>query len=226
MNCDGVAAGHLKLTGIVLAEIYLGKIKSWSDPAIAQINPGVTLPDIEIVSVHRADGSGSTLTWTHYLSAASAEWKAGPGSDTLIEWPAGTGAEGTSGMLAPSPAKGAIGYVEFGQAQRPVWLSPARQPRGAFIDAKPGDLRATAAAATWEATNGFYLQLTDTAGGDAYPLPAATFVLMHKANARRHAPGARCSSWPTRWSAAGPTRPRSAMCRCRRRWSRSQALLA
>ncbi len=113
--------------------------------------------------IHRADGSGSTLTWTSYLSAANPEWKAGPGSDTLIEWPAGTGAEGTSGMLnAVQGSKGSIGYVEYGQAAR-LGLSVAQLSNGsgAFIAPSPEIFAKTAAEADWDPARGFYLQLTD-----------------------------------------------------------------
>jgi len=182
VNIDGVAPGQLKLTGDLIAQIYLGKIKRWNDPAIAAVNPGVSLPDLEVVPVHRADGSGSTLTWTHYLAASNAEWKAGPGSDTLLEWPTGTAAEGTSGMLqAVAGAKGAIGYVEFGQAQRQgLAFATLSNRTGAFVTPSPQSFAATAAAANWDPKNGFYLQLADTEEASAYPLVAATFVLMHR----------------------------------------------
>ncbi len=182
VNVDGVAAGQLKLTGDLVAQIYLGKIKRWNDAALVAANPGLTLPDLEIVPVHRAEGSGSTLTWTHYLSSANADWKAGPGSDTLIEWPAGQPAEGTSGMLeAVAGTKGAIGYVEFGQAQRQgLAFAQLSNRTGAFVTPSPETFAATAAAATWDAKNSFYVQLADTETASAYPLVAATFVLMHR----------------------------------------------
>jgi phosphate transport system substrate-binding protein len=182
VNLDGVQTGQLKLTGDVLAQIYLGKIVKWNDPALAALNPGISLPDLPIAVVHRSDGSGSTLTWTRYLSAANPEWKSGPGSDTLIEWPAGTGAEGTSGVLsAVQGSKGSIGYVEYGQAAR-LGLAVAQlsNDSGAFIAPSPEIFAKTAAAADWDPARGFYLQLTDVKAADAYPLAAATFALMHK----------------------------------------------
>jgi phosphate transport system substrate-binding protein len=182
VNLDGVQSGQLKLTGDVLAQIYLGKITKWNDPAVVGLNPGISLPDLAISVVHRSDGSGSTLTWTSYLSAANPDWKSGPGSDTLIEWPAGTSAEGTSGMLnAVAGSKGSIGYVEHGQAAR-LGLAVAQLSNGsgAFITPSPEIFAKTAAQADWDPARGFYLQLTDVQAADAYPLAAATFVLMHK----------------------------------------------
>src|SRR5262249_21965046 len=119
VNLDGVEAGQLKLSGDVLARIYLGTIKSWNDPAIAALNPDIQLTDQPITVVNRADGSGSTLTWTQYLSASNQEWRDRFGSDTLIAWPTGQSVEGTSRVLETVAAtKGALGYVEFGQAVR------------------------------------------------------------------------------------------------------------
>jgi phosphate transport system substrate-binding protein len=182
VNLDGVQSGKLKLSGDAIARIYLGQITKWNDPAVAALNPEISLPDLPIAVIHRADGSGSTLTWTSYLSAANPEWKAGPGSDTLIEWPTGAGAEGTSGMLnAVQASKGSIGYVEYGQAAR-LGLSVAQLSNGsgAFIAPSPEIFAKTAAEADWDPTRGFYLQLTDVKTAGAYPLAAATFVLMHK----------------------------------------------
>jgi phosphate transport system substrate-binding protein len=182
INLDGVQSGQLKLTGDVIAQIYLGKIAKWNDPVLAALNPEISLPDLPVTVIHRSDGSGSTLTWTRYLSAANPEWKSGPGSDTLIEWPVGTGAEGTSGMLsAVQGSKGAIGYVEHGQAAR-LGLAVAQLSNGsgAFVTPSPEVFAKTAAEADWDPARGFYLQLTDVRAADAYPLAAATFVLMHK----------------------------------------------
>ena len=182
VNLDGVQSGKLKLSGDAIARIYLGQITKWNDPAVAALNPEISLPDLPIAVIHRADGSGSTLTFTRYLSAANPEWKAGPGSDTLIKWPTGTGAEGTSGMLnAVQASEGAIGYVEHGQAER-LGLTSAQLSNnsGAFTAPSPEIFAKTAAEAEWDPAHGFYLQLTDVKAADAYPLTAATFVLMHK----------------------------------------------
>lgn len=181
-NLDGVETGKLKLTGELIAQIYLGKVKRWNDPAVAAANPGVTLPDQEIVPLHRADGSGSTLTFTHYLAASDAEWKSGPGSDTLISWPSGSAAEGTSGMIeAAAATKGAIAYVEFGQAQRgELAFAQLSNAAGTFVAPSPDAFAGTAEAAEWDPERGFHLQLADVNSPAAYPLTAATFVLMHR----------------------------------------------
>lgn len=181
-NLEGVAPGQLRLSGDLLARIYLGKIARWNDPAIAAVNPGVALPDLEIVPTHRSDGSGSTLTFTHYLAGSNADWKAGPGSDTLIQWPAGQAVEGTGGMIAAVKSiRGAIAYMEYGQAEREgLNLAQLSNRSGAFIAPSPEAFSATAADANWEPAKGFYLQLADLDTAQAYPLAAATFVLMHK----------------------------------------------
>lgn len=182
VNLDGVASGQLKLTGNLLARIYLGQVTRWNDPALAADNEGVALPDIPITVVHRGDGSGSTLTWTRYLSGANADWQAGPGSDTLIAWPTGTAAEGTSGMIeAVRRTKGAIGYVEHGQAVREgLSVAQVSNRSGNFLTPDAAIFSTTAAIADWDPAQGFYLQLSDVKASDAYPLAAATFVLMHK----------------------------------------------
>ncbi|MGF6226406.1 phosphate transport system substrate-binding protein [Inquilinus ginsengisoli] len=182
VNLDRIKAGELKLGGDVLAGIYLGRITRWNDPAIAALNQGLALPDQAIAVLHRADGSGSTLVWTRYLSASSPEWKDSVGSDTRVRWPAGAAAEGSSGMLdAVRRTKGAIGYVEFGQVGRAgLIFAQLGNAGGRFITPSPEVFAATAARAAWDPAKGFYLHLTDAAEPDAYPLTAATFVLMHK----------------------------------------------
>ena len=114
VNADGVPSGRLKLTGPVLADIFLGRIARWSDPAIASLNPGLRLPDAPIVVIHRSDGSGTTFNFTAYLSAVSAEWKLKAGSGLMVAWPTGTAAEGNEGVArAVKATRNAIGYVEY-----------------------------------------------------------------------------------------------------------------
>ena len=182
-NLDGVEPGQLKLSGDVLAQIYLGKIAKWNDPAIVALNAGLALPDVAITPLHRQDGSGSTLTFTHYLSNANPDWKAGPGSDTLVDWPkVGSAAEGTSGLIAAVKAtKGALAYVEFGQAQRQgLDYAQISNRSGTFITPSAEAFSSTAAGAAWDPAKGFYLQLADLDQPQAYPLAAVTFALMHK----------------------------------------------
>lgn len=179
-NLDGVAAGALKLTGVVLADIYLGRVNRWNDAAIVALNPGLALPDLPISVLHRKDGSGSTQTFTEYLSLASAEWKSRYGADTLISWPVGVGVEGSGGVIAAvQGTSGAIGYVEYGQMRR-AGLKPAAMGNaaGAFVPPEAAAFAAAAAAAPWDSAKGFYLRLTDTTAPDAYPLTAATYALV------------------------------------------------
>jgi phosphate transport system substrate-binding protein len=182
VNLEAVEPGRLKLSGDVLAQIYLGKVTSWNDPAIVAVNPDLSLPDLPIAVVHRGDGSGSTLTWTRYLSAASAEWRECVGADTLVEWPKGTVAEGTAGMIAAvKQTAGAIGYMEFGQVGRAgLVYAQVGNRSGNFIAPGAEIFAATAAKAAWDPERDFYLELTEVDAADAYPLTAATFVMMHK----------------------------------------------
>ncbi|WP_309085379.1 phosphate ABC transporter substrate-binding protein PstS [Chelativorans sp.] len=181
-NLDGLRAGELRLDGVVLAEIYLGRITRWNDPAIARINPELQLPDQPISVVHRSDGSGSTLTWTRFLSASSQEWREKLGADTLIDWPTGIAAKGSSGVIeAIRNTRGAIGYVEFGQVVRAgLAYAQIRNRAGSFVTPSPESFAATASAADWDPAKDFYVHLTDVDAADAYPLAAATFVLMHR----------------------------------------------
>src|SRR5438552_16463795 len=114
VNLEGVKPGELKLTGPVLANIYLGKITKWNDPAIAKLNPGVKLPDADITVVHRSDGSGTTFIWVNYLSKVSPEWKEKVGEGTAVAWPTGVGGKGNGGVASyVQRVKGSIGYVEY-----------------------------------------------------------------------------------------------------------------
>lgn len=180
INVEGVAPGTLKMTGPLLAEIFLGKVKNWSDPALREINPGLSLPDQPITVVHRADGSGSTANWTSYLSAHSAEWKNSVGSDTLVKWPAGVGAEGSSGVLRKvQETRGAIAYVEFGQVARAA-LSYAlvQNASGAFIAPSRSSFQAAAVGADWQRSADFAVSLLDTPAAEAHPLTIVTFALV------------------------------------------------
>jgi phosphate transport system substrate-binding protein len=181
-NLDGVDSGAMKLTGDALAQIYLGKIRRWNDPVLVGLNPGLSLPDVPITVVHRSDGSGSTLTWTRYLSASNPDWGGGPGSDTILEWPTGVGVEGTSRMIdAVRSTSGAIGYVEHGQAVREgLKFAQVSNGQGKFVTPSAELFARTAALANWDPSKGFYLQLADVQSAEAYPLAAATFVLMHR----------------------------------------------
>lgn len=181
VNLDGVAPGKLRLTGGLIADIYLGKVRTWADPALKALNPDVALPDLPIAVVHRRDGSGSTLNWTEFLSAHSDEWKSKVGSDTIVKWPVGSGAEGSSGVIRKvRETKGAIGYVEFGQVARAGLSDAAVGNRaGAFVRPTLAAIQAAAAAADWDGAPDFALSLTDAKGQDAYPITVVTFAQIH-----------------------------------------------
>lgn len=182
VNIDGVAPGAIKFSGQVLADIFLGKVQSWADPAITALNPDLKLPDAPIAVVHRSDGSGTTFNFADYLSKASPEWQEKIGTDTLLSWPTGTGAKGNEGVaVAVSQTKNSIGYVEYSLAVK-MGLSYAQVENraGKFIEPSPQSFQAAAASALWSTAGDFYLMLTDAAGDDAYPIAATVFVLMHK----------------------------------------------
>jgi len=181
-NLPGVAAGQVKLTPAVLADIYLGKIKSWNDPAIAALNKGVALPALAINIVRRADGSGTTFIFTNYLSKVSPEWKSKVGEGTAVAWPAGIGGKGNEGVAAyVQRLKGAIGYVEYAYAKKNKLSHVALQNKdGAYVHPSEESFKAAAAYADWKNAPGFYEILTNEPGKNSWPIVGATFVLMHK----------------------------------------------
>lgn len=182
INLEGVSGGDLKLSPSVLADIFLGKIKKWNDPALTAINTGVKLPDTNITVVHRADGSGTTWIFTNYLSKVSADWKEKVGNSSSVQWPAGVGGKGNEGVAQyVQRIKGAIGYVEYAYAkQNKMGYAQLQNKAGNFV--KPDDLtfKAAAAGADWKGTPGFAVVLTDQPGKDSWPITGATFILMHK----------------------------------------------
>jgi len=182
VNIDGVAPGQLRLTGPLLADIYLGKIKTWSDPAIAGMNPGLKLPDATINVVWRSDGSGTTFNWTDYLSRASSDWASRIGSNTQVAWPVGTGVERTQGMIGViSRVRNAIGYVELGQVLRAnLAYALVQNKAGAFVKPDAASLQAAAASADWAGAKDFSLLLTDAPGANSWPIVATTFALVPK----------------------------------------------
>jgi phosphate transport system substrate-binding protein len=182
VNLAGVKSGELHLTGPVLADIYLGKITKWDDPAIANLNKGVKLPAQDITVVHRSDGSGTTFIWVNYLSKVSLEWKTKVGEGTSVNWPAGVGGKGNEGVASyVQRIAGAIGYVEYAYALQNKMTSAAVQNHdGAYVQANAEAFKAAAANADWSKAPGFYLILTDQAGKSAWPISGATFILMHK----------------------------------------------
>ncbi|VVD88672.1 phosphate ABC transporter substrate-binding protein [Pandoraea cepalis] len=182
VNIDGVLPGNIRFTGPLLADIYLGKIKTWSDPAIAKINPGLKLPDANITVVHRSDGSGTTFNWVNYLSKVSPEWKSKVGEGLHVAWPAGVGGNGNEGVAAyVNHVKNSIGFVEYAYVlQNKMTYGSIQNKAGNFIEPSAKSFQAAAAAADWTKAQDFDLVMTDATGSEAYPVTAATFVVMYK----------------------------------------------
>ena len=182
IHVEGVKPGQLKLTGTVLADIYLGKVTKWNDPAITSLNPGVKLPDAVIAPVHRADGSGTSFIFTNYLSKVNADWKAKIGEGTAVNWPAnglaGKGNEGVAQNVQRLP--NSIGYVEYAYAkQSKMDYVQLKNAAGNFVEPDDSTFKAAAAGADW--TKSFYQLLTEQQGKDSWPITGATFILMHVA---------------------------------------------
>jgi phosphate transport system substrate-binding protein len=181
-NLEGIKPGGLRLTGAVLADIYLGKISKWNAPEIAALNKGVKLPEQDITVVARSDGSGTTFIFTHYLSKVSSEWKEKAGNNTSVKWPAGVSGKGNEGVAAyVQRLSGSIGYVEYAYAlQNKMSYALLQNKDGNFVGPDDKSFRAAAANAQWDKAPGFYLLLTDQAGKESWPITGATFILMHK----------------------------------------------
>jgi phosphate transport system substrate-binding protein len=183
VNVEGVAPGALKLTGTLLADIYLGSVKSWNDPAVAKLNPQLKLPVEPITVVRRSDGSGTTFIWTNYLSKVSAAWKDKVGSGTAVSWPEGVGGKGNEGVAAyVQRIKGSIGYVEYAYAKKnSMSYALVANREGLYVQPNIAAFQAAAADADWKNAPGFYVIITDQPGKTTWPIAGATFVLMHKA---------------------------------------------
>ena len=184
VNIDGVKPGELKLTGELLADIYLGKITHWNDPRLSEVNPNVKLPDAPITTVFRADGSGTTFIFTTYLSQVSPNWKDQVGAANSVKWAtsatgaAGKGNEGVS--IYVNRVKNSIGYVEYAYAkQNNMSHVQLKNKAGQFVQPSQESF-AAAADVDWSKVPGFSLVLTDQPAEKAWPLASATFILMHK----------------------------------------------
>jgi len=182
INVPGVTPGQLKLTGPLLADIYLGKISKWNDPALTKLNPSVKLPDQKITVVRRSDGSGTTFLFTNYLSKVSPEWSSSVGSNTAVSWKTGVGGKGNEGVANyVTRIKGSIGYVEYAYAkQNKIAHASLQNAAGNFVQPVDTTFKAAAANADWKKAPGFYLILTNQPGKDSWPITGATFILMHK----------------------------------------------
>jgi phosphate transport system substrate-binding protein len=181
VNVAGIQMGQMRLTGATLADIYLGKITKWNDPALAKLNPDLKLPDVQIAVVRRADGSGTSFIFTNYLSKVSPEWKSKVGEGTAVNWPTGAGGKGNEGVSAfVQRLPNSIGYVEYSYAKQNK-MSFARLQNSAGNFVAPDDLTFAAAAAGADWSKTFYQILTNQPGKDAWPISGATFIMMHAA---------------------------------------------
>jgi phosphate transport system substrate-binding protein len=182
INLTGIQPGQLKLDGKVLADIYLGKVAKWNDPAIASLNSGLKLPDQAIAPVYRSDGSGTTFIFTHYLSEVSPDWKDKIGENTSVQFPTGIGGKGNEGVSAmASRTGGAIGYVEYAYAkQNKLTFALLRNKDGQFVTPEIKTFQSAASNADWAKAQDFYLLLTNQPGKDSWPITGASFILMHK----------------------------------------------
>ena len=181
-NLKGVESGAITLTGPMIADIYLGKIKMWNDPVIAKANPGVKLPEQAISVVHRSDGSGTTFIFVNYLSKVSDEWKTKVGEGTSVSWPTGVGGKGNEGVAAyVNRIKNSIGYVEYAYVlQNKMAYGLVQNKAGKFIKPDNESFQAAAASADWTKAKDFYLVMTDAPGDAAYPVTATVFIIMYK----------------------------------------------
>ncbi len=180
VNLEGIAQGTLKLSGQVLADIYQGKITQWNDPRIVADNAGLNLPSKLITVVHRADGSGTTFIFTHYLAQVSASWKNDVGADKAVKWPVGTGGKGNEGVASfVQTIKNSIGYVEYAYAlQNKMNFVQLKNLEGQFVAPNDDSFKAAAANAKWDKKKGFYEILTNQTGKGSWPITGATFVLI------------------------------------------------
>jgi phosphate transport system substrate-binding protein len=177
----GVQPGQLRFSGQLLGDIYLGKVKKWNDAAITKLNPGVKLPDQEIVPVYRSDGSGTTFLFTNYLSKVNGDFRAAIGEGTSVKFPAGVGGKGNEGVASyVQKLDGAIGYVEYAYAkQNKLAYAMLQNKAGKFVAPDDETFRAAAANADWRSVPGMGVVLTDQQGDKAWPITGASFILLH-----------------------------------------------
>lgn len=182
VNLPGIKPGELTLDGPTLAKIFLGKVAKWNDPAIAKLNPGVSLPKSAIAVAHRSDGSGTTFNFTYYLADVSNEWRTNVGVEASVEWPVGIGGKGNEGVAATvTQTQGSIGYVEYAYAlQNKMTYAKMVNKDGKVVAPNSETFAAAAANADWSKTKNFYLILANQPGADSWPMTAATFIIMYK----------------------------------------------
>ena len=183
-NLDGFKQGEVRITGPVLAEMFLGKISKWNDPKLSALNPGKTLPDQNITVVHRADGSGTTFNWTDYLTAVSKDWASAVGKGAAVKWPAPTsvGGKGNEGVAANvNRVKGSIGYVEYAYVKKnKMTFMQIQNADGKYVSPDDLTFAAAAASADWFSVPGMGVSMVNAKGANSWPVSTASFILMYK----------------------------------------------
>lgn len=181
VHVEGIENGALRLDGQTLADIYQGKISTWNDDAIAELNPDLDLPDTRITPVYRAEGSGTNFLFTHYLAQVSDEFRENVGEGKSVAWPTGVGAKANAGVASQVDGiNGAVGYVESAYAeQNDLNVAQMENQAGNFVSAGSESFQAAAANADWENAEGMYLVLTNQPGDNSWPIVGASFILMH-----------------------------------------------
>ena len=184
VNLDGFKPGELRITGPVMAEVFLGEISKWNDAKLVALNPGKKLPDLEITIVHRADGSGTTFNWTDYLTSVNTKWADKVGKGAAVKWPAATsvGGKGNEGVAANvQRVKGSIGYVEYAYVKKNnLTFLQLQNKNGKYVS--PDDLTFSAAAsgADWFSVPGMGVSIVDQKGDNVWPVSTASFIIMYK----------------------------------------------
>ena len=182
VHVEGVKPGEMRLTGAVLAEIFMGTVSKWNDPVLAKLNPGLKLPDAAITVVHRSDGSGTTFNFTNYLAKVSPVWKGKIGFGTSVPWPVGVGGKGNEGVSAyVNQIKNSVGYVEYAYAlQNKMTYTQLENAAGKFLEPSNAAFSAAAATADWKNAKDFNLIMTNAPGMQAWPITATTWAIMYK----------------------------------------------
>jgi phosphate transport system substrate-binding protein len=182
INIEGIKPGDIVLDGPTLAKIFMGEIKTWTDPAIIKLNPSAKLPAQAIAVVHRSDGSGTTYNFAYYLAEVSPDWKSKVGFNTSVEWPVGIGAKGNEGVANNvAQTKGSIGYVEYAYAkQNKLTYTKMVNKDGKTVEPTSATFQAAAANANWNSQPGYGVILANQPGAQSWPMTAATWILMYK----------------------------------------------
>ena len=184
INLQGFKPGELRITGQVLAEVFMGDITKWNDPKLVALNPGKRLPDQNITVVHRADGSGTTFNWTDYLTVVSPDWAKRVGRGAAVKWPAASsiGGKGNEGVAANvERIRGSIGYVEYAYVKKNNLVFMQLQNKsGKWVNPDDTTFASAAAGADWFSVSGMGLSIVDQRGDTVWPVTTASFIIMYK----------------------------------------------